>query len=446
MLKQTRWALIATACVAAFVGLLVGRATGERQSPARKDDDRPAVSVSSPATDRVAQVAVAASTAAARTAHDAIEEIEICGLGFVPADAAAERVPADGFTPPPEVVSRVVDALRASPSEPTRALGTWLTAIDAERRALAEINAGLARCGDDEGCLDAQRSAAGPAISAARRPGVDALAREAAASADPVVYAMAVEACGTSYARVPAAGNCQLITLERWAQLDPDNAVPWTHLASAAMLRNDADAASESLYRASIAGKDRLVGDSLLTIVQPVLANGLNDVERREIGSELIGAQGWMLPPFGTPMKMCSDDALRDGNRRQICDAYASMLIDKGTTVIERGIGIRLGERLRWPAERLDALLRERDALASAIIPGSDQPRGSFSCEAQKRAIDTAIRGSSMGEIGRARAVIATSGKSIDDWARRWRQRRDDAAVLAASGASAVSAASGIPH
>ncbi|MDQ2928920.1 MAG: hypothetical protein M3R22_12305, partial [Pseudomonadota bacterium] len=315
-------------------------------------------------------------------------------------------------------------------------LGMWLTAAAAAERATAAVNVQLARCGDDKACIESQQNAAFSTIHQARQPGIDALAREAADSENSAVYAMAFQACSTYDSRVSAAGNCQLINLERWAQLDSDNAVPWTYLASAALSRNDAAGASEALYRASIAGSSRQ--DSLLAIARPALASGLSDVERTQIATELIGlSAGRALPPFDAPMKMCSDEALRDGNRRQTCEAYASMLLDKGTTFIEQRLGIRLGERLRWPAERLDALRQERDALALAMVQNGPSLNGSFSCEAQKRAVDAVIRTAPLDELGRARATIAASGKSLDEWARLGRERHDAAAAAASAAAEA---------
>jgi hypothetical protein len=439
MLKQTRWTLVTTACAAALVGVLVGRFTSGSRPPAPASvATNPQADAARRVEDPLEQAASADSAAVEKAAHDA-EEIEICGLGFVPADEAA-AVLQNGPGPAPEVVARVSDALRASAAPPARALGTWLPAVDATERVMIAANSQLQRCGDDKACVESQRGATLSTVRQAGQPGVDALARQAADSEDAAVYAMAVQACGTSYPRLPATGNCQLINLERWAQLDPDNAVPWTHLVSAALSRNDANGADEALYRASIASSSRLVGDSLLAIAGPALATGLSDVERTQIASTLIGMQTtWTLPPFVAPMKMCSDEALRDGNRRQTCEAYASMLLDKGTTVAERSVGIRLGERLRWPAERLEALRKERAALAFATVQNGPSPGGLFSCEARKRAIDMAVRSSALGELARARATITASGKSVDEWARLGRERPDAAAEAASSAASSAS-------
>jgi hypothetical protein len=439
MVKQRRWVLVATAAAAAAVGLLIGSRMSGPPSPVVAASPPPVAAVaSSPA----ALAPSMPASVAATSLHDS-EEIEICGLGFVPADEAAQ-VLQNGFSPAPEVVARVSGSLRASTTAPARALGLWLPAIDAAARATTTVNEEMERCGDDQSCIVPLRNGFFETLQEATRPGVDALAREAAGTEDAAVYAMAVQACLAFDPRMARGGNCQLVTVERWAQLDPDNAVPWTYLASAALSRNDGDAAGEALYRASIADVSRLYGDSLLAMAKPALASGFTDVQRLQLANELIGVQaGWTLPSFSTPMKMCSDEALRDGNRRQICDAYASMLIEKGNTLIERAIGIRLGERLHWPTERLEALRDEREALSLAMTEDNVSPDGSFSCDAQKRAIEAALRTSTPGEIGRARAAIATSGRSLDDWTRRGRERRQRLAVERAS-ASAASAAA--PH
>jgi hypothetical protein len=434
-LNKERWAIVAIVCIALVGIVLLARKTEPASTLPKAGEAMALASVARTPPEAATAPAQAPSTPERMLRHGD-EEIEVCGAGFQPIDDAALRFPTFPL-PGPALVARVSDALKAGSSPPARALGIWLTSIDASRRAAAPLQAQIELCAEQKSCVDPLRERAWSAGRDAAREGLDALARDAADSADPAVYAMALQACGSFGPDHASEGNCQLINLQRWAQIDPDNVVPWTDLVSDAMARNQPDAASEALYRASVAGTSRMYGDTLLAIAEPALASGLTPTERRQMAWQILGLQAvWQLPSYATPVKMCSGDALQDSNRRQVCDAYAQTLIDKGNTLIERALGTRIGERLQWPGDRLDTLFKERDAMSLAQ---HEEGADSLSCAALERSIDRSMRDAGLGEIARARAAIAASGRSTEEWAALVRQRRQAAATPTA----APSAASG---
>jgi hypothetical protein len=53
--------------------------------------------------------------------------------------------------------------------------------------------------------------------------------------------------------------------------------------------------------------------------------------------------------------------------REQQCGHIAERLVDQGQTLIERGIGISIGRRTGWDADRLTALESEHHALMEAL-------------------------------------------------------------------------------
>jgi hypothetical protein len=86
---------------------------------------------------------------------------------------------------------------------------------------------------------------------AAGLPAAEALARMAAATADPQVYATAMRVCG--FIDREASGACMALRAEQWAQLDPDNAFAWLEVATAARRRGDSKANDAAMRRASAA-------------------------------------------------------------------------------------------------------------------------------------------------------------------------------------------------
>ncbi len=75
------------------------------------------------------------------------------------------------------------------------------------------------------------------------------IARLAAASTDPFVYAIALEACRGR--RGPEGGSCNLLSTAQWVRLDPDNAAPWQALAAEARERDEPQAEDEALQLAA---------------------------------------------------------------------------------------------------------------------------------------------------------------------------------------------------
>ena len=140
-----------------------------------------------------------------RTKPAAIGLVEVCGFGLV-------QVPPDD----PDPVQRIPRALRQSTLDTLDAL--MLASDDTQVRAAALWMGARLRGRDVPGRIEQ-------------------VARLAAGSQDPFVYAIAMEACkGRSAAD---GGSCQLLSTAQWVRLDPDNAVPWRALAAEARERDE---------------------------------------------------------------------------------------------------------------------------------------------------------------------------------------------------------------
>jgi hypothetical protein len=374
----------------------------------------------------------------AGTAHEG--EIEVCGVGFVPRmDAEQPAFMAQLIVAGDALRQRLLKSLQTSSDAAVRAAAALLDASHAAADVTAAFAARQAQCGEDRVCRRDVAREAETGIDQASMPALDALAREAAGTRNPAAYAAAVQGCRAFDEHNRRNGNCQLISVEQWARIEPDNAVPWLHLSAIAAARNDAAGEAEALYRAGLATTHRTYGDALLSLVEPAFPADLSDIERLQATFEFSRlSAAWTLPDMMPALRACSADALRDSNRRQVCDALASNLVDKGGDLIELGIGTRMGERLGWPADRIAALRIERAAF-SAVDVGAGPTLQTLSCASLKGIAAGLLRRSRYGEIASARRAIIESGKTIEDWADEG-SRREEAVRLGAARRAAQSA------
>ena len=133
---------------------------------------------------------------------------------------------------------------------------------------------------------------------------------------------------------------------------------------------------------------------------------------------------------------------MKDSNRRQTCSAVAELFVAGSDTLIERSIGVRLGEKLGWPTERVELLRGEMTAYTeSATAAMVASPPGA--CAGTARLLEGVARNVRLGEAGALRAWVAQSEKKREDFIRaaRAQQTRRVAETEAASAASAASAA-----
>jgi hypothetical protein len=346
-----------------------------------------------------------AATHAARAAPPARDagEVEICGFGEV-------RLPADD----PYGLNRVPDSLR--------------------RSALDEVDERMLASGDE------QVRAAALMIGAQARDGeahsrIDRLARLAGHSQDPVVYAIAVEACR---GWTPEQGGaCQLLSRAQWVHLDPDNALPWLELAAEAEQAHEPDAEAEAMHRAASARRSDAHAAVLPALVERALVDAHAAPLQRTLAlSASWSAQAaWAPPRSGQAYLYCMAEALADANRRQTCDALAQTLAQRGMSLADVSVGIAIGRNVGWPAERLQSLQQELDALGQAgrfqSAVGLD-----LSCEAVERMQDWMRRIAAQGEVQAAREALARSGHSVEQWSARY--RKDFALAKATAEAAAT--------
>ncbi len=204
-------------------------------------------------------------------------EVEICGFGTV------ALKPDD-----PYPLQAIAPAMRESALDAAEAL--MLASDDVQARAAA-LWIGMQR-----GKRDAHAR-------------VEQIARMAVGSQDPVVYALAVEACKAWMGDDP--GSCNLINREQWARLDADNAVPWLELAAQARQNMDADTEQQALRMAAHARHINTRDGLLPTLVDRALGTRLSPLQRTLALSESWSAQAvWAVshaPHADLPVAKHSD-------------------------------------------------------------------------------------------------------------------------------------------
>ena len=240
--------------------------------------------------------------------------------------------------------------------------------------------------------------------------GTDALAALALHTDRPLVYGLAFQACGGHHSTPHPAARCGQITPERWAQLDPDNATPWLHLASAAERRQDSAGVAEALHRASLARASRHLGGEWLAFLGPSLAT-LPEIDGLALAIRLIGIQAaWTSPDYRVLYRHCAQTAVADSNRRQTCEALAGVLGERSGHLVERMVATKLHGLLGSPPERQASLARENQLLNGGLMSAIGVTEPVKACAYTRQVVRHWTDAAGQGEVGMARAVIAESG------------------------------------
>ena len=330
---------------------------------------------------------------AGAASSQAEESVEVCGVGTV-------RLPADDATAidhylqqlTADVWSRWKDAIAHSPDYRSRA---------------AYLHLAAAGWFTDPGDI---------ALVAA----ADTLVTLANDTRDPVVYAMALQLCVPGRRDRRFAG-CDRISVEGWAAVDPDNAVPWLSVARKATGAQDFATRADALARAAAAHRVDNYDNALLDATSGDIPLDATPLQRYWILTSIVGAQAaWYSPHVRGALDSCTADAVGDPLIRQRCDAVATLFEAHGTGSLDVSLAATLGERVDWSAAKVRALRVEREAAEGVFMQDTGAQWG---CESVRT-------GTALIEGGRwrtsrlqARDVIDSSGMSPAEWAERARQR-----------------------
>lgn len=257
-LASARWAVLALAAGVAVLALSVGWIAGRHveasrqvQAAPHREALMPPLRLVRPVLQTDTRVMVPVPR---RIKPAAIGQVEVCGFGTV-------QVPPDD----PDPVQRIPRALRQSALETMDAL--MLASDDTQVRAAALWMGARLRGRDVRGRIEQ-------------------VARLAASSQDPFVYAIGMEACkGRS---TVDNGSCQLLSTAQWVRLDPDNAVPWRALAAEARERDEPQAEHAALQFAERAPRSDVHAGRL-----PLLVDKAMGAQAASLQRTLALSAGW---------------------------------------------------------------------------------------------------------------------------------------------------------
>ena len=254
----------------------------------------------------------------------------------------------------------------------------------------------------------------------------DEVVQLAAGTGDPAVYAMALSMCDSS-AATDAASACRQLSLQHWARMDPDNAVPWLLLAGRARARHDDAAEADAFSHAAASHKIDSYSDSVFAFAEPLLPQDVTPLERAYLATEVIGVESAIrLPQYSVASQHCSSDAMQDGIVRQQCASVAELLVSKGNNLLDLGIGKAIGARAGWSSKRVDELLQEQHALKQALIQQTPPDNDTlWTCDAVSRLNAYMVQRVRLGELGASRELLERSGETVEVMAQRYTQYLD---------------------
>jgi len=303
--------------------------------------------------------------------------VEVCGVGRIPSE------PEDKFWPEYEesgrrLLEKTAPTLAASRNDLDRALALYVTAMLVASRDPPKESGEPQRVSDE-----------------AFQP----LARLAVATRDPEAYALAFHRCRPF-------GACAQLSSAHWAQLEPDNAVPWLHEADLAQLRNDPAGVDAALQRASKARK-----------LEPYMGTPLRPMDTAAVRSapplEANAALGFLaglaaatpFPNLQLVTQYCAQAAKGAAQRKQVCSDLAEVFAERSTVLLGITIGAKLGEQAGWPSERIAPVSARMKALQQVQAPDQTNPYSCAALERQRRYFADFAR---LGEVAAAeRAAIA---------------------------------------
>lgn len=353
---------------------------------------------------------------------DSSATVELCGYGSIKPIRETDDYPPEVVQAADRALTSVADDLSAQSQPTLQAVGHYAMLVAAMRRA------GEADQRANPKCVDAPcQQRRWQLAREAARPQAQELARLAVASEDPGAYAMALFGCRLN--REDEA--CAQLSIARWAQLDPDNAVPWFYLAEEAAARKNEVAQNEALLRAARAKTSDYQWSTVLAMADHPTASELAPASRLAYLVHLLGIYAaFPTPPYMAVLNACTAERMADSARKQLCSDLATMMTERSKSLLELSLGTTIGERAGWPADRVQRLRDEKEAVF--FVDGNywvaeDVHSCRFLAQLETRSRELL----SVGELTSARQRIAASGRSVTELAQNWRElqrQRSDAA------------------
>jgi hypothetical protein len=321
-----RWAALAIALLALLVLLLTAR----RAPPKQIAQATPAHNfVVSRVPGAYAPLHTAARHAEAHAAHAALVD-ELCGMkGSNLRRAAGETIGQHVMRVTRAVISSWTGALVASGDPRRQAIGL----------ALENARPGAPGRGPNDNSV------------------TNNLVLLAVETNDPVIYALALSQCRDLD---DASGPCQALSWEHWADIDPDNAVPWLGVAAEASSSGDRQGVDHALAKAAQASRFDEYASTVSQIALSALPRDITPLDKAVAGADVMSNLITGSPPtMGITATLCTDTAVQQPERKRQCTLIANDLAEKGSTLFDVMVARILAKRLGFPTARQTELQRE---------------------------------------------------------------------------------------
>jgi hypothetical protein len=346
-------------------------------------------------------------SAVAPTSATTADEVDVCGYGRVER-SASEEIESNAQTAAERSLGRLAVKLASSPKERESAvglfLGPWIPQAIRD-----EYLQDHPECHDNQTCEEY-------ATQLAKRKTetiVDALVRAASGSRDPEVYASALQTCPGAFGNAfgwNSSPACSALSVAHWAELEPDNGVPWLLLAQKA---NDATERDQAVYHASTAKRFDAYFPNFVGLSQRPEIRAEAPQTRWALADELFAIELVRPTLSYTPfLQFCNYSAVADANRVSVCSNLAHLLLDQDPTLMGFGIAVRLAQSADWPRDQLAALRDEKDAVYKAAQGRAAQKpgKGSGDCEDLARFEHWTADYAQFGQLGVARRLVDEEG------------------------------------
>lgn len=373
-----RWAALGLVLVLGGAVWLVGVA-GRRASPAPPPAHGAsgarvaAASAPSSTPARVASAARPTVAAQPQRVETSKGEVEVCGFGRM-TRAELQRIDSERDS---EMASRLLHAQMQQGERGMASLIRRLAAGTASQRVTAAVLRKDVQAAAEQAVKIADPAVYRLALAACRR---DASYRNAIAKALPQPPASA--ASGFFVADVvppgPVPTACAALSLERLESLDPASAWVWTARLEDSLGRGDPADVADALYQFAQHARTAPGIRPLTTALAEV--SGLDPTP--EEAAALVQALGMDMAAMDIPhspiLRACRAEALRDANRRQLCEQAARRLPQMTTELVEAGMLYALEQRLglQHSAQAVSRAESERiqEALSASGLLAMEDP------------------------------------------------------------------------
>jgi len=222
----------------------------------------------------------------------------------------------------------------------------------------------------------------------------DAVAQLAAATGDARVFELAHELCQKAWARSPA---CAGLTVERWAEVDPGNGLPWVELLGQAEARGDEPGVRDAMAHLAAATSfdTRLYGPAG-AVVRHLPVDGRDLAAAGDLVTRAIGqAAALPMPSFKPLLDACRNEAEGDGQRARQCRAISDTMYAHSDAMIPFAIAGRLLQATTGDSSRYDLIKTERIVAQAHWSPAT----GLAPCRDLREQLRQVDRKAAIGEV-----------------------------------------------